>query len=380
MTDREFSDQFDVLYNNITSNQAPGLNEYEKSVFLTKAQDELVKNYFNPKANPKGDGFDDSPKRQSDFATIIKTGSMIPTSSAQFDTRETTLQYYYPDGVFIVLNEQVSDDKWNYVVKPISYEEYDRLMSKPYKYPPKYQAWRLITDRVTTSGESHIEPGSATLVINEEGDGTIRLETDSLTEVELSLSIYNDDVDTSDDSEWLSMYNVSSSTDSISIDAIIPKNYTFGKIASLLMNNGEFNFRRVTVSSNIRDKKWTEINIPAEYDPTEGGDAAYTGTLQAHTVQSSGDTPIVELIGRFGNSIDYKVRYVKRPYPIILEDFTGTDLSINGEYAPQDPVCELPEQLHEEILQRAVELAKVAWTATGNDNAQGVLQAGQRSE
>lgn len=37
MTLQEFSDEFDVLYNNITSNQAPGLNEYEKSVFLTKA-------------------------------------------------------------------------------------------------------------------------------------------------------------------------------------------------------------------------------------------------------------------------------------------------------------------------------------------------------
>lgn len=37
MTLQEFSDEFDVLYNNIMSNQAPGLDEYEKSVFLTKA-------------------------------------------------------------------------------------------------------------------------------------------------------------------------------------------------------------------------------------------------------------------------------------------------------------------------------------------------------
>ena len=43
---KEFSNEFDVLYNNIMSNQAPGLDEYEKSVFLTKAQNELIKNYF----------------------------------------------------------------------------------------------------------------------------------------------------------------------------------------------------------------------------------------------------------------------------------------------------------------------------------------------
>lgn len=46
MTIQEFSNQFDVLFNNITSNEAPGVNEYEKSIFLTKAQDEVVKNHF----------------------------------------------------------------------------------------------------------------------------------------------------------------------------------------------------------------------------------------------------------------------------------------------------------------------------------------------
>ena len=37
MTNKEMSDLFDALYNNITSNQAPGINEFDKSVFLTKA-------------------------------------------------------------------------------------------------------------------------------------------------------------------------------------------------------------------------------------------------------------------------------------------------------------------------------------------------------
>ena len=51
MTANEFSQEFDILYNNIASNQAPGLTEYEKSVFLTKAQDEIIKNYFTGKPN-----------------------------------------------------------------------------------------------------------------------------------------------------------------------------------------------------------------------------------------------------------------------------------------------------------------------------------------
>jgi len=32
------------------SNQAPGLNAYEKSVFLTKAQNEIVKNYCSARS------------------------------------------------------------------------------------------------------------------------------------------------------------------------------------------------------------------------------------------------------------------------------------------------------------------------------------------
>ena len=43
MPNEEFSNEFDVLYNSITSNQAPGLDEYEKSVFLTKAQSEIIR-------------------------------------------------------------------------------------------------------------------------------------------------------------------------------------------------------------------------------------------------------------------------------------------------------------------------------------------------
>lgn len=73
MDNTEFSNQFDVLYNNIMSNAAPGLNEYEKSVFLTKAQNEIIKNYFNPKGNKYQEGFDDSMKRQIDFSNLMET-------------------------------------------------------------------------------------------------------------------------------------------------------------------------------------------------------------------------------------------------------------------------------------------------------------------
>ena len=67
MTNEEFSNQLDTLLNSYNiqagfgegSNKQGGiaLDEYEKSVFLTKAQYEIVKSYFSPKGNKFNEGF-----------------------------------------------------------------------------------------------------------------------------------------------------------------------------------------------------------------------------------------------------------------------------------------------------------------------------------
>lgn len=144
MTHTEFSNEFDVLYNNIMSNAAPGLNEYEKSVFLTKAQEEIVKNYFNPKGNKYGEGMDDSPKRQIDFSELIRVAQgTLGGASITFDSRARV--YNLPADLFIIINEAVDTNTGTKQIIPISYAEYTRLMSKPYKEPLKYQAWRIIS-------------------------------------------------------------------------------------------------------------------------------------------------------------------------------------------------------------------------------------------
>ena len=58
MSPEEFKDRFNILWDNIMSNAALGINGYEISVCLTKAQDELMKDYFNPKGNKYAEGFD----------------------------------------------------------------------------------------------------------------------------------------------------------------------------------------------------------------------------------------------------------------------------------------------------------------------------------
>lgn len=149
MTNQEFSNQFDVLYNNVMSNQAPGLDEYEKSVFLTKAQNEIVLSYFNPKGNKYTEGFDGNERRQIDFSMLTVAAEINPTSTTEFDPRTSgTGSVSLPTNVLVIVNEslKVSRNGSNVYLSviPISYVEYTRQMSKPYKRPTHYQAWRLI--------------------------------------------------------------------------------------------------------------------------------------------------------------------------------------------------------------------------------------------
>ena len=62
----------------------------------------------------------------------------------------------------------------------------------------------------------------------------------------------------------------------------------------------------------------------------------------------------VEIVGGTG---DYFIRYLRKPYPIILEDLTGTSDYVNFEQKPYSTICELDESLHRTILTTAVNLA-----------------------
>lgn len=242
----ELSNQFDVQFNNVTSNQAPGLTEYEKSVFLTKAQDEVLKNYFLPQSNPKQAGFDDNQKRQIDFSTLTTAARISSLEDPVFDNRRNSRSIKLPSDVMMIINEMTTvlrESKVTTLVTiPIRYDEYAMKMSKPFKRPVKNQAWRLINHNVKNSADLIVGP-----------------------------------------------------VDTISY---------------------------------------------------------------------------------------YTIRYIRYPKPVLVGDLDG--LTINGytygSGTNQTKGCELDPILFEELLQRAVELAKVSWTSTGNDNAQPIIQAGQRSE
>lgn len=365
MTIEEMSNQFDVHYNNITSNQAPGLDEYEKSVFLTKAQNELVKAYFSPALNKTQNGFDDSPIRQADFSTIISNCTLNkiinPTNPLKcFDKR--AIAYELPADLFISLNEQLFSGSVPYTVVPITFIDYNRLMSKPYKYPLKYQAWRMITKNLTVDSVDIVKKY---ITIGEQKDQySITIASNCGKKISFRVGV----VSKNSNSGTPKPPKISEYTNSVTIDCDIPQGFSMSRYWSLFLLEEGPNYNELMkyvkpFSSQEGESSWPAFVIPED---------APIKTLAY--IENNGGTPphqasITEIVGRFNNpeNLEYNIRYIRKLKPIILVDLTDIDneLSIEGYQEPME--SELPSELHEDILQRAVELAKAAYSGTLQD-------------
>ena len=352
MTNLEFSNEFDVLYNNITSNQAPGLDEYEKSVFLTNAQDDIIKAYFNPRQNRVQQGFDESQKRQIDFSSLMKTKTLDESLVAsKFDNRSVT--YRMPSDLLLFVNEACQDKNYRYVVIPISYQEYDRLMLKPYQYPIKRGVWRLIVNSATPDMTSKVQVGS----------GVLAIENFSTKRVTFTIKVVSSSIPTKTDSDGtvLSMENVGycpsiqETADSVYIECILssslPDTSRYWSYF-IIRPNLPWSDTLYKYIGDMKGHQGSGNSIFPAVSPSVIGDSV--------SVTAQACTPIIELIGRIDKgSISYTVRYIRKPRPIILTNLDD-ELSIQG--ISKESTCELDESIHYEILQRAVELAKAAYT------------------
>jgi hypothetical protein len=267
-----------------------------------------------------------------------------------------------PDDLFVFINEQCKADKKPLVVKPISFDTYNDMMSKPFRYPPKNYAWRILTDNDTTfSGHSvdytqgwynmdwdsiqitnysdkkvnlFIESGGTAVDKGIMCDIVKKSETES--EITYYLFLNKDFKDTgsgSDVTKYLESLNDPELKLYLGVGGdveggfYLPKSYMFSVFFDYI---------------DIEGKSHTEMgyyNLRISADPC--------------TFYTTKQSTIIELIA-LDDITKYEIRYVAKPKPIVLCDLAD-NLSING-YTKETP-CELDESLHDDILKRAVELA-----------------------
>lgn len=151
MTTKEFSNEFDIHYNSIATNQAPGLDLYEKSVFLSKAQLELAKGRFNKYGNKYQEGFEGSTKRRIDLSQLIETYISLPLiNSPTKGLHSNSIIFPLAADTMFIINESaklISSKTCNngkYVkVIPKTHDEYNMQIDNPFKRPVDTVVWRL---------------------------------------------------------------------------------------------------------------------------------------------------------------------------------------------------------------------------------------------
>lgn len=144
MTNQEFSNEFDVLYNNIRSNLAPGIDEYEKSVILTQAQEGLIIDLYSGRL---GDSFESSEEVRSYLRSLIKvynTNTKLPQMKGVTDN---SVFFELPEDVWFILYESVNfnttECKSINVVIPVTQDEVYKTLNSPFRGPTKKRVLRL---------------------------------------------------------------------------------------------------------------------------------------------------------------------------------------------------------------------------------------------
>src|SRR5574344_416482 len=159
MTTEEFSNEFDTLLNSysVISKFGKGenpstieLDEYEKSVFLTKAQEEIVIDFYSGK-NPLEDSFEKTEEIRRYLSDLIKTYTTTEKKTGYVGLSKTSIFFELPEDLWFITYESagLEDSRLGCMngkeisVIPISQDDYFRISGNPFRGSNKRRALRL---------------------------------------------------------------------------------------------------------------------------------------------------------------------------------------------------------------------------------------------
>jgi hypothetical protein len=148
MSGPEFSSQFDIYANNIASNQAPGWTEEEKSVFLTKSQEQLCLSLYSGR-NAYGSSFDSTEEMKRALANITADAELSPVATdIPIATSDHSTFFELPEKLWFITYEAISTangecSNSSLEVVPIRQDEYHKLKKNPFRGANNRRALRL---------------------------------------------------------------------------------------------------------------------------------------------------------------------------------------------------------------------------------------------
>lgn len=146
MTTIDFINGFDILYNNLMSDKAPEINEYEKSVLLTLAQEQIVKEIYLDK-------FEGSEEQRRSIDVLVTQKDIKRSDKPHKVLRGDRFyhsHYVLPEDLWYIVHEtaRFSDrqvcNNGDYVpVKPETYDEALHDVRNPFRGPTMNRVLRV---------------------------------------------------------------------------------------------------------------------------------------------------------------------------------------------------------------------------------------------
>lgn len=155
MNVNEFSSEFDTLLNAYSVSSQFGLvnpialDEYEKSVYLTQEQEQLVLDIYNGRYI--GDSFDKTEEIKRYLSNLVNTYETHEKLTGYLGLSKTSMFFRIPEDVWFITYESaiLKDsrleclDSTEAIIVPTSQDDYYRIMKNPFRGPAKGRALRL---------------------------------------------------------------------------------------------------------------------------------------------------------------------------------------------------------------------------------------------
>lgn len=172
LTALQMKDNFLILYDKVTNLAAPGYEDNEISFYLTKAQDQLVKRYYNYKGNKYKEGFEETEKRRKDLSELIRhtdidctnlttgtspasTNGILVDLPTDADGNNVVLYTLREEVVIQNATDSCYADGTILEVKPVTHDEYTANIRNPFKKPDITKVWRLDFSSAANGASRH---------------------------------------------------------------------------------------------------------------------------------------------------------------------------------------------------------------------------------
>ena len=174
MTNEEFSNEFDTRVSSYRrfrdfDKQEPTdtieFDEYEKSMWLTKAQEEVVVALYSGK-NVFGDSFENTEEMRRYLDELVKTKTYSASDKKTGDgVSSSSVFYELPDDLAFITFEQVTFSDTSLgcyngaigAVKPVTQDEYTKVRNNPFSGPTRYRALRMDSGAAGTPKKNRVE-------------------------------------------------------------------------------------------------------------------------------------------------------------------------------------------------------------------------------